>query len=151
MAAYYGYPKRKEWINEINMNHDQSTVEELAENFVTSWNVTEPIKHFLFKGTTSFLLEREMAYDQPSNIQPVLIVKGEWRGGRSSPGSEIRKRTSCLAIQTIYVSRSTKGFKWAEKRSWKSELRSKKRRNKKALLSPKSEIECEVTRIEFLH
>lgn len=139
MAAYYGYPKRQEWINEINNNPYDFTIEELEENFVSFWNVTAPIKHFLFKGTTSFVLKKEMANNQSNNTQPILIVKGEWRGGRSDPKSEIRKRISCLAIQTIYISRSQGIFRWEEKRFWQSEL--SKSQSEGALLSEKSELE----------
>jgi len=105
-AAYYGFPKSEDWRNEIERccrenNSCSLTLEQLKEVLNPERNildVTVDIKSFLYQGTTSFRLNRVNELDQP-----ILIVSGEWRGGRSTPNSNVRQMISYDAIQTVYI------------------------------------------------
>jgi len=106
-VAYYGFPRSEDWRNKIDEWCDENnscslTLEQLDEVFKPKpkrFDVTVNIKSFLYQGTTSFRLNR--VNNAPD--QPILIVKGEWRGGRSTPDSYVRKIISYDAIQTVYI------------------------------------------------
>jgi len=104
-VAYYGCPKSEDWRDQIKKycrenNSCSLTLKQLEEVFKPNpKDVTVDIKSFLYQGTTSFRLNRV----NNELDQPILIVKGEWRGGRSSRNSYIRQMISYDAIQTVDI------------------------------------------------
>jgi len=62
-------------------------------------DVTEDIKYYLYQATTIFRVEKES-----SGPDPILLVKGEWRGGLNGPLNEANMRTVLDATQIINVS-----------------------------------------------
>jgi len=104
-VAYFGYAKIKNWWEEEEirkMKEDKNflTMMEVGKIFSREslYNVTHDIKYYLHQGTTSFRVVEE-----EKDQEPILLVKGEWRGGRCSPLSYANKRNQYDAIQIINV------------------------------------------------
>lgn len=62
------------------------------------FNVTHDITYYLHQGTTSFRVA-EKGIDK----EPILLVKGEWRGGLCGPSSRANRRNRYDAIQIVNV------------------------------------------------
>jgi len=106
-VAIYGFPKNVVLnIIEHLRQHNYSTLPEIKNFFREDkyWIVTDNVQYYLAQGTTTFWL-KPLESSGKSNIKPVMIVKGEWNGGRSSYNSKVRRMIECDAIQTICISK----------------------------------------------
>jgi len=102
-VAYFGYAKIQNWREEIRkMKEDKNflTTKEVDKIFSREslYDVTHDIKYYLHQGTTSFRVVGE-----EKDQEPILLVNGEWRGGRRGPLSKANKRKRYDAIQIINV------------------------------------------------
>jgi len=104
--AIYGFPKNDfcEKIKDLRKDN-YSTLQEIKSFFRQDkyWNVTDNVQYYLAQGTTTFWL-KPLELSGRSNNNPVMIVKGEWNGGRSSFNSKVRRMIDCDSIQTICIS-----------------------------------------------
>jgi len=123
-VAFFGYAKIKNWREKIcQMKEDSNflTMKDIREIFSLEglFNVTHDIKYYLHQGTTSFrVVEKEI--DQ----EPILLVKGEWRGGLCGPQSKANKRNRHDAIQIVNVmhTKDHGHLDWQRKQVTRSEV-----------------------------
>jgi len=105
--AIYGFPKNKNWPDQIrgmSHRHGYQARQKIKDIFKDNQyrEVTEHVKYYLNQGTTKFVLTP--VHSAEASDQPIMIVKGEWYGGKSGHGSRIRHMISCDAIQAIGIS-----------------------------------------------
>jgi len=122
--AYFGYAKPG-WeceIKRLKKNTPLLRMREIDKIFLNDhyFDVTFDIQYYLFQGTTSFRVKNGKGKGELGN--PILLVKGEWRGGSWKPSSEANLRAGYDAkIINVGYSDDNKYLRWLRK-SWYPEL-----------------------------
>jgi len=125
--AFFGYPTEG-WmkkIKEMKEHKNFLTMNEIDVIFSKEhlFEVTHDIKYYLIQGTTSFQVTSGVHVTSGDLTLPILLVKGEWRGGQCSPRTKANRRDRHDAMQIINVSYSKdhRHLIW-ERKQGKSEL-----------------------------